>query len=37
MMEMTFEIDGRFITVTASDAITGLAMAQALAAADTDA
>jgi len=32
MMEMTFEIDGRFITVTAGDAITGLALAQEIAA-----
>lgn len=32
MMEMTFVIDGKEITVTAPDPITGLAMAQEIAA-----
>lgn len=32
MMEMTFVIDGKTITVTASDAVTGLHMAQEIAA-----
>ena len=36
-MEMIFVINGKEYTVTASDAITGLAMAQELAAADTEA
>ena len=37
MMEMTFVINDKEYTVTAPDAITGLAMAQKLAAADTEA
>lgn len=32
LMEMTFVIDGKEITVTAPDAITGLRMAQEIAA-----
>jgi hypothetical protein len=36
-MEMTFVINDKEYTVTAPDAITGLAMAQELAAADTEA
>jgi len=36
-MSMTFVINDKEYTVTAPDAITGLAMAQELAAADTDA
>lgn len=36
MMEIVFEINGKTYTVTAPDAITGLAMAQALADADTE-
>ena len=34
MMEMTFVINGKEYTVVAGDAITGLALAQALADAD---
>jgi hypothetical protein len=37
MMEMTFVINDKEYTVTAPDAIIGLAMAQALADTDTDA
>jgi hypothetical protein len=37
MMEMTFVIDGKTITVTEPDDIIGLAMAQEIAAADTEA
>jgi hypothetical protein len=37
MMEMTFVINDKEYTVTAPDAIIGLAMAQEIAAADTEA